>query len=57
MKSIALRRRLRRLPLRNLSSFDFKFRCQTLNKYFYFFIFSHSPFDVGRSMFDVHSFP
>jgi hypothetical protein len=23
---------------------------------FVFFIFSHSPFDVGRSMFDVHFF-
>jgi len=25
--------------------------------YFCFFIFSNSKFDVGRSMFDVHSFP
>jgi len=28
-------------------------QCQTLNDYFCFFIFSHSTFDVGRSMFDV----
>jgi len=26
----------------------------TSNSYFRFFIFSHSIFDVGRSMFDVH---
>jgi len=31
-------------------------RYQTLNDYFCFFIFSHSKFDVGRSMFDVHLF-
>jgi len=35
----AQRRRLRRV---------------TFNGYFCFFIFSHSIFDVGRSMFDVH---
>jgi len=29
---------------------------QTLNDYFCFFIFYHSTFDVGRSMFDVHLF-
>jgi hypothetical protein len=28
-------------------------QCQTLNDYFCFFIYSHSTFDVGRSMFDV----
>ena len=33
--------------LRNLISFVY---------YFCFFIFSHSTFDVGRSMFDVHPF-
>jgi len=27
---------------------------RTFNSYFCFFIFSHSTFDVGRSMFDVH---
>ena len=31
-------------------------RCRILNDYFCFFIFSHSIFDVGRSMFDVQSF-
>jgi hypothetical protein len=29
---------------------------QTFNGYFCFFIFPHSTFDVGRSMFDVHLF-
>ena len=29
---------------------------RTFNSYFCFFIFSHSTFDVGRSMFDVHFF-
>jgi len=33
-----------------------KIQCQALNKDFCFFIFSHSKFDVGRSMFDVHFF-
>jgi len=27
-----------------------------LKYFFYFFIFFHSTFDVGRSMFDVHLF-
>jgi hypothetical protein len=29
---------------------------QTFNGYFCFFIFPHSTFDVGGSMFDVHLF-
>jgi len=43
--------------LRNLISFVLKSRSQSLNDYFCFFIFSHSTFDVGRSMFDVHFLP
>ena len=31
-----------------------KTQYRTFNSYFCFFIFSHSKFDVGRSMFDVH---
>jgi len=31
-------------------------QCQTFSDYFCPFIFSHSAFDVGRSMFDVHFF-
>jgi len=31
-----------------------KHQYRTFNSYFCFFIFFHSTFDVGRSMFDVH---
>ena len=39
--------------------FSFTIRCWTFDvrcSFVCFFIFSHSPFDVGRSMFDVHFF-
>jgi len=44
-------------PLRavSLSNGRFDTRNENLN-YFFCFIFSHSTFDVGRSMFDVHFF-
>jgi len=29
---------------------------RTFSTYFWVFIFSHSTFDVGRSLFDVHLF-
>jgi len=34
----------------------FDTRNENLNQFFCFFIFSHSTFDVGRWMFDVHFF-
>jgi|GEM_PF-4684232 len=38
-----------------LSNGRFDTRNENLN-YFFCFLFSHSTFDVGRSMFDVHFF-
>jgi len=45
-------------PLRavSLSNGRFITRNENINQFFCFFIFSHSTFDVERSMFNVHFF-
>jgi hypothetical protein len=67
MVSLAQRRRLRRVPLLDSIPFIFKYPMSNLRQNIEFHkqpffkmtrllrhLFSHSKFDVGRSMFDVH---